>query len=352
MSEHAERQISENYEPILNAVSKRAETKEALEKAATSEIGSEILDMESSILEVSPEDNPDTFLAKHNELLDTYKADLEERLPDVTDDVVERAASHLSKGDNQIKRQLITMFQSRLAATRGVDVDDPLVNPSKELGDFREVSRRVVVNGRTMMRLHGQSQERIQDVLDKQLLPHEILHAVSTAQIETGAIQNEYATLPLPVRSGLALRLNPGEGPMENASEAVQMGQWVNEAFMEDFRSKIMETEEVGYKPNLMVLKLAQEFDPGLEQSMEAAVFQGDAPGIVVGRLEETFGPLGVEGIQEIINQYTHKPPEDRTDEEYVTFRRSIVALVESNRQEEASAMLDQLNKEITSIAI
>lgn len=355
MNENLGSDITESYDPVMHPEMRRhVNSKEGLARATLSDTGKAILSLESTIIDISPDEDPSAFVHEHNRNLISYERDLQERLPTVNQEVIEKLATYISGGDAEVERQLIAEFEDRLESVQKIYVTDPYIDlPENGVATFSRESRAITVSGYVYMGLHN-NDERKDVLLNKIILPHELLHGLLTSHFQENAIDVPATRNVLNVRNGLGLRFKSPDEGLGSSTDVIDFGSWVNEAFLEDLRSEIMETEEVGYTLSVTILRLVKQLDPDLKSILEEVAFHGRAPGDAIGRLELQFGPQGVEIIEDALTAIYGDPEWQKANEtdQIVAVKKIVQSLIMQFTGVDVSEMFDSLYEQTNQIEV
>jgi hypothetical protein len=192
----------------------------------------ELVHLESTMFGVNPDTDPQRFVDAHAAFVEETEADLQESLPRVKDEVVERVSSYFAGDDELTKQGLKDLMTQRLAATTEVGVYDSLSANKDSGGFFNGVARQphLVTSEIVSAVVASKDQEEYRETIEKVTLAHEVMHGIFTSGTQEAGLLDHW-----PIRNGLSVdfHTNPSHF-MED--KTIKHGQWLNEAMLESFR--------------------------------------------------------------------------------------------------------------------
>ncbi len=301
------------------------------------------LNVESHILDIDPDDDPDLFVAAHNKLLADMEAKLTTYLPTVKHEVIKRTAAYFASDDETAYKHIIELLTDRLAATKQVLIRDDLVIPMELYGAFPAHRQPLLASHELtwQMYLGNNDMDDFRAPIVGKLLTHEVMHGVFTS----GTDAEGFTT----IRNGLRLtppRQSTGD-PIKDTvlefqapSEELDYGSWLSEGALESFRGTLFSDPDLGYQPNVMVLHMLNALSPGLRDRMVLAALDRQGPASEFAEVEAMMGPNAIMDIGRMINQVT-------AFSDNAIFKHHVVALLPRELQARGKVILDQQEAEI-----
>ncbi len=327
----------ETYQPQMIVGQRFLANVEALSDTQVSspKFNPDLLRTEEVRLGISLNDDPEEFVNVHNTFIREFQERLQSKLQPGIEKTVEAVATYLAKGDERKYQNWKNIFHLRVASYKQILVTDHL--NSGRMADNSPLSTSITVNS-----FWGLIDAEESDaVLDKIILPHEIIHSLTTHARTKGGIKTDFFVMDLPSRNGLSTTHLSDAKPEEKNTGATTHGEWLNEAYIEDLRSQIFSTDEVGYPRPVAVLRMLKDLDKGLELALDSSAFGPEGPGNVIGRIEGILGPLGVEAIDDLIsNNWDSDKNEIVPLYQDPDFINKVVGLVDKDLKVRAEASL------------
>lgn len=305
------------------------------QRAAHTPWQKEQLRRESRIFGINPDHQADAFVDAHNHLLSDMEQDLQEQLPVVKEQIIDRTATYFFANAPDKKANLRAVLEQRLSATNQVAVNDGLVTSTTSSGSFNGMTRQPMLNsGRLVEQLDecDDAQDyktRVYDVI----LAHELMHGMFTA-----GTQDTLSYKDTSVRNGLAV--SQYENPMSPNMSRHDHGTWLNEATLESFRQTIMQTEEVHYEPGVMILHMLEELSPGIRDEAVLTALGGEGPGPLFGKIEGLLGPTAIEELGADIASV-------RSRDDFGAFKKKIVSRLPQELQAQGYEAINRAQQAI-----
>lgn len=298
-----------------------------------------IITTEEEKLGVRLEEDPEGFLEKHNEFVAAYAEYLKGVYPAILKNTVERLARHMGRGNAEATARWMSTLGARAQTLTGIHANDHL--RTSRLGDTRNYTRSIVVNSLFGLMEPGEGQRMVEGAV----IPHEIIHLVSTAAVEVnGKDLGEMGKYNLPVRGGIStVHQLPAEAEGQ-PRPFVHGATWLNEAATEDLRSRISDDERVAYVRGVALLRAMKDYDPTLDRLADEAVLGNVAPATVIERAEMILGPLGVDIIEPFVSDRTWDAANKKNVPKYSdeAFIDRVVSLVPERAKAKIEALLRQ----------
>lgn len=312
---------AEAYEPVFGVDSEKIEDpvlfENAVQRIPRSLLAQDTLRLEEEMVDaqVGP-DSATSFMQSHNERIDQFHGELSEMLDTVAPETIDRLALYLADGSEEAVVRIKEVLERRYARVEGVFVVDYLQRDmSAEFSDLTNT-----INASNTYSLLPERHRK--KVLSEVILPHEILHTLSVPAKTKGLVVDKYG-IPhtIPSRSGVSTVTTPKNASVDQFEKAHRHAEWLNEAFIEYVRTKIIDGGESGYRTGLAVVETMIELKPELEEVLKRVVFSGSNPAEAIGLIEATFGPLVVEEIGRI--------PKERDNEDgNKVYARKVAKLI------------------------
>lgn len=297
----------------------------------------ELIEREARLFGVDPSTDPQRFVEAHASFVTETEALLQECLPRVKREVVERVANYFGKDDEATTQGLKDLLTKRLEATQRVELFDSLANNRDISGFFSSETRQPWLTTSRLAEIAEQSEdsETFQKAVEETVLAHEVMHGIFTAGTQEAWIRGS-----VPVRNGLKVRHH--SDPANFMKDTVTAhGVWPNEGALEDFRQEIFDTEEVSYEPEVIVIRTLDELSPGLRDELRLGAVDAKGPGATFGKLELLLGPTGVEDVAEALGKVSSYT------EDFPRFKAEVIGLLPKDIQERASVIFDQKEAEV-----
>lgn len=293
--------------------------------------------METELLGIQPTSDPERFLAAHNALIDDMDKDVNERLPVVKREVIDRTVAYLEPTDAAARDSLAERLETRLAATDRILLSDTLAAYDDLTGNFVNDGRGIELYTGSLIRelKNSSGEDAYRSVVDHVIIAHEVIHGMLAAGFLEHTIEGRKV-----IRNGLfVLQVeNPESEDIELHPHAI----WLAEATIESFRQTLFETGQVRYELGVMVLHMLDKLSPGLRDRAVLAAIDGAGPAPLFGEVEGMLGPTAIEEIQVLIENTT-------AFEHLDAFRDNVATMLSRELQEEGRAILAQEQEKIFS---
>lgn len=243
----------------------------------------------------------DDFFEKRTAFLESAEAFAQEAFTKLADQLCPSVAHFLSRDGSFRQDELEATFRARLMAIDGVVIGDPLLTPPMS-GSYYANYGLILLNGAAFEKVEL-GEKSLEDYLINAILAHELLHAMMTGARTFGAMEFDGEHIDLITRNGLVTSHSPDDKPVSRPNELVQHLSWVNEAFIEDVRQQVFQTQAGAYPMKLAVLRTLQVFDTSLALTLKQVAATSAPPSKVTQRIENLLGPLGSEFVEDITSQ-------------------------------------------------
>jgi hypothetical protein len=293
-----------------------------------------LVNREARLFGIDPSVNPGSFVEAHATFVADAEQDLQERLPRVKSEVVDRIANYFGKGDEDRVASLKELMIRRLEATTEVGVYDSLAY-AKDVGGFYSLlSRRpqLTIYELALALETSDDQEEYSRKIEEVTLAHEVMHGVLTSGTQNTAFNEHW-----PIRNGLSVWDYSNTNDFMG-NKITTHGEWVNEATLESFRREIFETEDVRYEPGVMIIETLDELSNGLRDELVLAALDSAGPGATFGKIELLLGPTGIEDVGELIAKVSKV-------EDLLAFREAVVQMLPKELRSKAAEIL--IKKEV-----
>lgn len=295
-----------------------------------------LVELEAKLFGVNPDTNPQGFVTAHANFVNDTEADLQESLPRVKDDVIERVSSYFAGDDELTKTGLKELMTRRLAATHEVGVYDSLSSKNDSGGFFNGTARQpqMVISELALAVDAAEDHDDYKKRIETVILAHEVMHGIFTSGTQATGMHDFW-----PIRNGLAVDIhtNPNDF-MED--KTIKHGQWLNEATLESFRWDIMGTEDVRYEPGVILLETLDKLSPGLRDELVIAALDAKGPGPAFGKIELLLGPTGIEEVEQILTEV-------KRFKDFPDYKAKVMALLPKDLQPKASVIFDRKEREV-----
>jgi hypothetical protein len=295
-----------------------------------------LIELEAKMFGVNPDTNPQGFVDAHAQFVTETEADLQESLPRIKDDVMERVSSYFAGDDEPTKAGLKDMMKRRLADTKEVGVYDSLSTNKDSGGFFNGMARQphLVVSELALAVESSESHEDYKEKIEKVILAHEVMHGIFTSGTQATGMHDYW-----PIRNGLAVDIhtNPNDF-MED--KTIKHGQWLNEATLESFRRDIFETEDVRYEPGVILLETLNELSPGLRDELVMGALDAQGPGPVFGKVEMLLGPTGIEEVEEVLMKV-------KRFADFPEYKATVIGMLPKDLQAKATEIFNRKELEV-----
>lgn len=286
---------------------------------------------ESLLFGVSPTEDLGSFVQQHVRYYEETSKYLQDALPRVKTEVVDRMSAHLAAGDEGDAIALRGTMSRRLLSTTTVTLKDSLRYSVNSAGDFDSRTRQPALTLSDIVKtaLNSAGQEDFCAKVETIVLAHEVMHGVLTT-----AIQDTFMGDSWNVRNGL--KINDIDNPDDVFEYRGNLhGDWVNEAMIESLRNDIFGTDHVRYEPAVILLETLDEIDPGLRDALAISALEPRGPGHVFGRIENLLGPTGIEDAAEILANV-------RNFADFADFKKKVACLFPTDLRETALRILGE----------
>lgn len=328
----------EAYTQRFNIINGRLKTVEDFEAKSPeyTEGQKKLVELEAKMFGVNPDTNPQGFVDAHAQFVAETEADLQESLPHIKEDVVERVASYFAVDDETTKDGLKDLMNRRLAETTEVGVYDSLSTNKDSGGFFNGMARQphLVISELALAVEASESHEDYKEKIDKVILAHEVMHGIFTSGTQATGMHDHWT-----IRNGLSVdfHTNPNEF-MED--KTIKHGHWLNEATLESFRWDLFETDDVRYEPGVILLETLDELQPGLRDELVTAALDAKGPGSVFGKVELLLGPTGIEEVEELLVKV-------KRFADFPEYKANVIGMLPKDLQAKASEIFSRKELEV-----
>lgn len=295
-----------------------------------------LIELESRMFGINPSTNPRAFVEAHASFVIDAEADLQDSLPRVKDEVVDRVSGYFAKDDKVTREGLKDLMRKRLAATKEVGVFDSLAYERDMGGFFNSRTRQpqLVISELALAVDASTGHDDFKQRIEKVILAHEVMHGILTSGTQATGMDDFWS-----VRNGISVdfHTNPNEFIED---KTIKHGQWLNEALLESFRRQIFETDDVRYEPGVILLETLDALSPGLRDKLVLSALDAKGPGPTFGKVEQLLGPTGIEEVEALllkVNRFA----------DLLEYKISVIAMLPKDLQAKAAEIFNRKELEV-----